>query len=342
MNLPAYLGRRLLFTLPLVIGITLATFLISHVVPADPLGMVLSERAMQNPEIVKAYRERFGLDKPLPEQYAIYLQNLLQGDFGTSIATQRPVSRDLAQFLPATLELSLGAMLVAVLLGLPIGVLAAVRRDRLADHCARIISLIGVSVPVFWLGLLALNLFYFHLNWLPGPGRLDPHLTAPATVTGLLTLDSLLARDLAAFWSSLRHLILPSLVLGSYSMGTISRITRSTLLEALGQDYVRTARAKGLEERAVVLTHALRNALIPTVTVTGLAFGNLMAGAVLTETIFSWPGIGRYAVGAAAFLDFPAIMGVTLLIGFLYVAVNLGVDVAYAFLDPRIRIGRKA
>lgn len=341
MNLAAYLGRRLLFALPLVLGITAATFLIAHVVPADPLGMVLSERAMQNPEIVQAYRERFGLDRPLPEQYVTYLANLLRGDFGTSIATQRPVARDLAQFLPATLELTLGAMLVAVLIGVPLGVVAAMRRDGLADHGARVLALLGVSVPVFWLGLLALNLFYFRLDWLPGPGRLDPYLAPPPTVTGLYTVDGLLAGDLAAFWSSLRHLLLPSFVLGCYSMGSISRITRSALLEALGQDYVRTARAKGLTEPAVVLTHALRNALIPTVTVAGLAFGNLMAGAVLTETIFSWPGVGRYAVGAAAFLDFPAIMGVTLLIGLLYVAVNLGVDVAYALLDPRIRFTRR-
>lgn len=339
MRLWQYIARRIVLTVPLIIGITLMAFVVSHLVPADPLGMVLSERAMANPEIVQAYRARWGLDRPLYEQYLVYLSRLLQGDLGDSIATQRPVREDLAQFLPATLELTLVAMVFTVLMGIPLGVLAAVYRDEWMDHLARVLSLIGVSVPVFWLGLLLLNAFYFHLNWLPGPGRLDPHMTPPPTVTGLITVDSVLAGNWAALVSGLRHLFLPALVLGSYTMGAISRMTRSSLLEVLAQDYMRTARAKGLREWVVIVHHGLRNALIPTVTIIGLAFGDLMSGAVLTETIFSWPGLGRYAVLAASYLDLQAIMGVTIAIATTYVLVNLAVDITYALLDPRIRVG---
>jgi peptide/nickel transport system permease protein len=221
----------------------------------------------------------------------------------------------------------------------PLGVLAAVRRDRWADHLARTGSIVGVSMPVFWLGLLALALFYYRLRVAPGPGRIDPALDPPEVVTGLLLLDSVLGGRWDAFASALHHLALPALVLGAYVMGMITRVTRSSVLEVLAADYVRTARAKGVAERVVIRRHALRNALIPTVTVIGLAFGNLMAGAVMTETIFAWPGIGRYAVDAASKLDFPAIMGVTLFVAVVYVAVNFLVDLAYAWLDPRIRLG---
>ncbi len=339
MRLWQYILRRIVFMVPLLIGVTLMAFIVSHLVPADPLGMVLSERAMNNPEIVQAYRERWGLDKPVHMQYLIYVWNLLHGDFGDSIATQRPVLHDLAQFLPATLELTLAAMVFTIFLGVPFGVLAAIYRDRWPDHVTRVLSTIGVSVPVFWLGLLLLNALYFHLRLLPGPGRLDPYITPPPARTGMITVDSLLAGDLHAFWSALRHLFLPALVLGSYTMGTVSRITRSSLLDVLAQDYIRTARAKGLAEWTVILRHALRNALIPTVTVVGLSFGDLMSGAVLTETIFSWPGMGRYAVLAASYLDLQAIMGVTLVIAFTYVVVNLLVDILYAIIDPRIQVG---
>jgi len=339
MNLLTYTLRRVLTTFPVLLGITLLAFVVTHLIPADPLGIVLSERAMANPEIVQAYRGKWGFDKPLPEQYLIYVTRLLQGDLGTSIATQRAVRDDLAQFFPATIELSLAAILIAIVVGLPLGIVAALYRDGWPDHLARVLSLIGVSVPVFWLGLLALSTFYYNLKWLPGPGRLDARLEPPAVVTGLMTVDSLLAGNLDMWVNSLQHLCLPALVLGAFSMGAISRLTRSSLLEILGQDYVRTARAKGLGERVVILRHALRNALIPVVTVMGLAFGNLMAGAVMTETIFAWPGIGRYAVSAASTLDFPAIMGVTLVVAVVYVAINLVVDVSYALLDPRIRVG---
>lgn len=339
MQLWQYIARRLVLLPVLIIGITLLAFVVSHLVPADPLGMVLSERAMNNPEIVATYRARWGYDRPLPEQYLIYVGRLAHGDLGDSIASQRPVLDDLIQFFPATLELTLAAMLFTIFMGVPLGVLAAIYRDRWVDHLARVLALIGVSVPVFWLGLLLLNVFYFHLNWLPGPGRLDSSLTPPPTVTGLYTVDSLLAGQWQTFRNAVAHLFLPALILGAYTMGAVSRMTRSSLLDVLGQDYMRTAKAKGLSRGQQIMRHALRNALIPTVTIIGLAFGDLMSGAVLTETIFSWPGIGRYAVNAASFLDLQAIMGVTIVIATVYILVNLSADIAYGLLDPRIRLG---
>ncbi|MDR7550669.1 MAG: ABC transporter permease [Armatimonadota bacterium] len=333
-----FVGRRALVTVPVLCLITLIGFVLTYLIPADPLAMVLSERAMANPEIVRAYRERWGLDAPPAVRYVRYVTNLVRGDLGISIATQQPVAEDLKTFVPATVELTLAAMAVAVAVGLPLGVIAAVFRDRWPDHAARVGSLIGVSMPVFWLGLLTLSAFYYRLQVAPGPGRLDPQIVPPPVITGLMVLDALLARDWAVVASALHHLVLPSLVLGAYVMGVITRVTRSSVLEVLAQDFIRTARAKGLAERLVVGRHALRNALIPTITVVGLAFGNLMAGAVMTETIFAWPGIGRYAVDAASKLDFPAIMGVTLFVALVYVLLSVLVDLAYAWMDPRIRL----
>ncbi len=329
----------MLVTVPLFFLITLLGFVLTYLIPADPLAMVLSERAMANPEIVRAYRERWGLDAPPHRRYFTYVGHLLRGDLGTSIATQQPVGEDLRAFVPATIELAATAMIVAVGIGIPLGVVAAARRGGLADHLARTGSIIGVSMPVFWLGLLALTVFYYRLQVAPGPGRLAPGLIPPDVRTGMVLIDSVLAGRWDALADGLHHLMLPALVLGAYVMGTITRVTRSSVIDALTEDYTRTARAKGVGERAVLVRHALRNALIPTVTAVGLAFGNLMAGAVMTETIFAWPGIGRYAVDAAGKLDFPAIMGVTLFVAVVYVAVNFVVDLAYAWLDPRIRFG---
>lgn len=338
-NFWRFIGRRALVTVPVLFLITLIGFMLTYFIPADPLAMVLSERAMANPDIVKAYRERWGLDAPPLVRYLRYMENLVRGDLGRSIATQQPVIKDLKTFIPATVELTLAAMIVAVVIGLPLGVIAAVLRDRWADHLARIGSLIGVSMPVFWLGLLALAVFYYRLQVAPGPGRLDPQLVAPPLVTGLLIVDGALAWDWATVVNAVHHIMLPALVLGTYIMGVITRVTRSSVLEVLAADYIRTARAKGLAERVVIGRHALRNALLPTVTVIGLAFGNLMAGAVMTETIFAWPGIGRYAVDAASKLDFPAIMGVTLFVALVYVVISFLVDLSYAWMDPRIRLG---
>ncbi len=338
MGLLAYLIRRVLITIPLLLLVTLFGFTLTYLIPADPLAMVLSERAMANPQIVQAYRERWGLDKPPHERYLNYVSRLLQGDFGESIATQEPVGRDLMRYFPATMELAVAATLFAVVVGVPLGVIAATQRERWVDHLARFISLVGVCVPVFWLGLLMLALFYYRLQWLPGPGRVNPRLILPPTVTGFLTLDSLIAGNLEVLSSALQHLILPALVLGAYSMSLITRIVRSAMLEVLQQDYIRVARAKGLTERLVIMRHALRNAALPSITSIGLAFGNLMAGAVMTETVFAWPGIGRYAVDAATKLDFAPIMGVTLVVAGMYIVINFVVDVSYAIFNPRVRL----
>jgi peptide/nickel transport system permease protein len=331
------IAQRLLLMLPLMVGMTLISFVVSHTLPADPVGANLGQQAMENPAIVAAFRARWGLDRPLPEQYLTYVGNLLQGNLGTSIRTHLPVGDDLGRYLPASAELAISATLVGTLIGIPFGVVSAVRRNQWIDHVVRGVSLLGVSSPVFWLGLVALYVLYFRLGWLPGPGRLDVGMQEPGHVTGMYTLDSLLTGNWAALASSLRHLILPGLVLASVYVGLVTRMTRSSMLEVLSADYVRTARGKGLRQRSVIYRHALGNALIPTITVLGLAFGDVLAGTVLTETIFSWPGIGRYAYQSAVTLDFPAIMGVSLVIAGVFILVNLATDVAYVLLDPRLR-----
>ena len=318
------------------LGVTLISFIVAHSVPTDPIVSNLGQIASQRPEIVKAFREKWDLDRPLHEQYFTFVRNLTRGEFGTSINTRRAITKDLALFLPATVELATAAVVFALLLGLPLGIFAAVRRDGPIDHLARMVSLIGVSIPIFWLATVSLVLFYATLHWTVGPGRLGPQVERPDYVTGLFTVDSLLDGDFETFKDAVSHLILPGLVLASSIMGIITRITRSSMLEVLSQDYTRTARAKGLRESVVVARHALRNALIPTVTVLGLAYGGLLSGAVMTETIFAWPGLGRYAFQSVRTNDFPAIMGVTFVIGIVFVVVNLFVDLLYGWLDPRI------
>jgi len=333
-----YLGHRLAFAGVAFLGVIVVAFLVAHMVPADPLAVVLSDQATKDPSIRAAYMKRWGLDRPLPEQFLVYLANVAHGDLGESFTTRRPVLRDLAQFLPATIELAGAALVVSLIFGVPLGVWAAVRHNRSADHAARLLSLVGAASPIFWTGLIALYVFYYLLRWAPGPGQVDPRQALPPAVTGFLIADSLIAGRVDVFLSALAHLVLPALVLGWFIMGLIARTTRSALLEVLKADFVRTARAKGLEDRRVVGFHALRNALIPVLTVTGLAFASLLSGAVLTETVFAWPGIGRYAVTAATRLDYPAILGVTMLTAVIYITVNLIVDLLYGVLDPRIRI----
>lgn len=330
-----FLLKRLILMAVVLLGVTVITFTLSHVIPADPVAAAMGDRATEA-EIARA-RQLLGLDKPLPVQFAIYMSGLLQGDLGESIRNRRPVALDLRTYLPATIELATGAILIAVLVGIPTGVVSAVYKDRWQDQVTRVFSLTGVSLPVFYLALVLLAIFYSKLGWLPGPGRLGPYTTPPLRVTGLMLVDATLAGNLIALKDALWHLVLPSFVLGFHSVAIITRMTRSSMLEVLGQDYVRTARAKGLTERLVIFRHALRNAMIPTVTVIGLAFGSLLAGAVLTETIFSWPGIGRYATDSVVNLDIPAILGVTLVAAVVYSSANLLVDVVYALLDPRIR-----
>jgi peptide/nickel transport system permease protein len=331
-----YIARRLGLMVVAALGVTLISFIVSHAVPADPVVSNLGQIASQRPEIVQAFREKWGLDKPLHEQYLTFVKNLLRGELGTSINTRRAVTKDLGLFMPATIELATAAVLFALVMGIPLGIFAAIRRDGPIDHLARATSLIGVSIPIFWLATVSLVLFYATLHWTVGPGRLGPQMERPDIFTGLFTVDSLIAGDFETFQSAAAHLILPGLVLASSVMGLVTRVTRSSMLEVLSQDYTRTARAKGLSERRVVARHALRNALIPTVTVLGLAYGGLLSGAVMTETIFNWPGLGRYAFQAVVTNDFPAIMGVTFVIGIMYVFVNLVVDLLYGWLDPRI------
>ncbi|GAC1445886.1 MAG: ABC transporter permease [Chloroflexota bacterium] len=339
MSIYVFIARRILLMIPILIGITLVAFIVSHAVPADPIIANLGQRAQDDPSIVARYRHEWGLDKPLPIQYVVYVWNLLHGDLGVSITSRRSVVSDLRQYFPATLELSTAATIFSVIIGIPLGVLAAVRRNRPADHISRLFSLIGISTPVFWLGLLGLIVFYHHFGWFPGSGQIDVGIPMPRTITGMLVIDSVMGGNWQALANSLWHLVLPAVVLGLYTLGIVTRMTRGSMLEVLAQDYIRTARAKGVRNTTVLFRHALRNAIIPTLTLVGLAYGSLLSGAVLTETIFSWPGIGLYATSTASGLDFPAIMGVALLTAFIFVVLNLIVDVLYIVVNPQIRVG---
>jgi len=333
-----YIVRRLLSLPLLLLGIVSIAFLISHFTQGDPLSSIVSERQMDDEQAVAAAKARWGLDKSLPEQYLVYVGNLLTGDLGISFRTKQPVSQDLLERLPATLELVIAAMLFGSLTGIALGVVAARFRDRPVDQGVRVWALVGSSTPVFWSGLILLYIFSVVLGWLPGPGRLDARSTPPSGMTGFLTIDALLLGDMELFWDAVHHLILPALVLGWTVMGVVLRLVRASMLDVLSQDYITAARARGAGELRVLLNHALRNALVPTLTIIGFTFAYLITGAVLTEAIFSWTGIGSYAVDAARSLDYPAIMGVTIVGGAAFLLTNLITDIAYAFADPRIRL----
>lgn len=332
----AFLARRLAGLILVLAGVSVFTFTLAQLVPVDPAAAALGQNARE--EQIAAYREELGLDLPVWQQYFNYVRRLLRGDLGASIRTRRPVADDLRDFLPATIELSLAALLVALFFGIPLGMLAALRRNTWLDGAARVVALVGGSLPIFYLGLLLLGLFYRQLRWLPGPGRLDSTLQPPTTITGLYTIDSLITGNWPVLQNSLYHLILPALTLGYFSTAVLLRMTRSAMLEVLNQDYVRTARAKGLREQMVIWRHVLKNALPPVLTVTGITFGSLLSGAVLTETIFNWPGLGRYATTSVTSLDFPAVMGVTLVAAIIYPVVNTLVDIGYHLVDPRVRM----
>lgn len=331
-----YVVSRLGLSVVMALLATLVIFLIANTVPGDPVLAQLGDVAASNKEFVAAWRAKYGLDLPLWERYFVFLKGLVHGDLGISIASQRPVLDDIEQFAPATLELASAGFLLALVVGIPLGIIAAVRRDSWIDHLARLVSLVGVSSPTFWLAFIMLALFYGGLQIAPGPGRLDPIAFPPPTVTGLYLADTALAGDWAAFRDALAHLILPSLVLAAATLGLLTRTTRASMLESMQQDYVRMARAKGLSEWRVILGHVLPNALIPVVTLGGLAYANLLTGAVMTETVFSWPGLGRYTFRSAAALDFPAIMGITLIVAVAYLVINLLIDISYALMDPRV------
>ena len=331
-----YITSRLGTTVVMALLATLVIFLIANTVPGDPVLAQLGDVAASNKEFVAEWRARYGLDLPMWHRYWIFLTGLLQGDLGQTIASQRPVLDDIREYVPATLELATVSFLLSLAVGIPLGVMAAVKRDTWVDHLARVVSLIGVSSPTFWLAFIVLAIFYGGLEIAPGPGRLDPIALPPPSVTGLLLIDATIAGDWATLRDAAAHLVLPSIVLAAATLGLITRTTRASMLESIQQDYVRTARAKGLKGSRVVIGHVLRNALIPVMTLGGLAYANLLTGAVMTETIFSWPGLGRYTFRSAAALDFPAIMGITLVVAFVYLLINLLIDVSHALLDPRV------
>jgi peptide/nickel transport system permease protein len=331
-----YAVSRLVSSAVMVLLATLVIFCIANTVPGDPVLTQLGDMAASNPATVAEFRHKWGLDLPIYQRYWIFLDGLAHGDLGDSIASRRPVLADIEDYAPATIELASVSFALSLLVGLPLGVLAAVKRDSWIDHAARAVSLVGVSAPTFWLAFIMLAVFYGALNWAPGPGQLDPVSFPPDRITGLVLIDSAWVGDWDTFHDALAHLVLPSIVLAGATLGLITRTTRAAMLEALSADYVRVARAKGLLARVVVLGHALPNAMLPVVTLGGLAYANLLAGAVMTETVFSWPGLGRYTFQSAVSLDFPAIMGITTIVASVFVLVNLAVDFSYALLDPRV------
>ena len=330
-----FLARRLILLLVVLIGLSAFTFALTHLVPTDPARAALGFDA--SPDMVTQYRREMGLDRSLPVQYGLYLRNLVRGDLGVSIMTRRSVAEDLARAIPATLELTLASLVLSVVIGGALGVLAAVRRGGLTDMLATAVPVAQLSIPVFVLGLLLLLVFYRILGWLPFGGRLDPSLTL-APITGLYTVDALVHGDWKALRSAVLHLILPAVALSNLTLAEMTRMTRSAMLETLGHDYIRTARSKGLPERRVIAHHVLKNAAIPVLTVMGLRVGFLLGGAVITETIFSWPGIGRYAWEGARNVDLNVVMGVTLVVALAYALINVAVDVLYGALDPRVRL----
>jgi dipeptide transport system permease protein len=333
-----FLLTRASLVVPTFIGITLLAFILVHAVPGDPIQVMAGEYAV-SPERHAELLHSYGLDRPLSIQYLRYVGHVLDGDLGRSLITHVPVLDEFGALFPATVELSLAAMLFAVLVGLPAGILAAVRRNTILDHGVMGVSLAGYSMPIFWWGLLLILLFSNTLGWTPVSGRIDVAFDIEP-VTGFLLIDALLAGDSDAFMSTLGHLVLPAIVLGTIPLAVIARMTRSAMLEVLGEDYIRTARAKGLVPVRVIGVHALRNALIPVVTVIGLQIGYLFAGAILTETVFSWPGVGKWLVDSIFRRDYPVLQGGMLLIGTLVMIINLAVDLLYGLINPRIRYRR--
>jgi dipeptide transport system permease protein len=330
-----FLLRRVALIVPTFIGVTLLAFALIHLIPGDPVENLSGERGMD-----PARRERllheFGLDRPLPVQYASYIAQILRGDLGTSLTTHESVAQEFATLFPATVELAFFALVFAVIAGLPAGILAAVRRNTAADYTVMGLSLAGYSMPIFWWALLLILFFSVQLGWTPVSGRIAVQYDVPA-VTGLMLIDTLRAGDVAAFRSALSHLILPTIALGTIPLAVIARMTRSSMLEVLREDYVRAARAKGLPRWRVIVVHALRNALIPVITVVGLQVGLLLSGAILTETIFSWPGVGNWLIHGVQSRDYPVVQGGILLIATIVITVNLIVDMLYGVVNPRIR-----
>jgi peptide/nickel transport system permease protein len=329
-----YLLRRLALAVPTLLGVSLLVFFMLHSAGGDPAQLILGSRA--DPASLAALRQEMGLDRPLPAQYVAFLGGAIRGDFGRSYRSNTSVTAEIAARFPATIELAVSAMAIALIVGGVIGALAAVRRYSFLDYFSSAVVLLGVSIPTFWLGLIFIIVFALWLRWLPISGRIDPRLGADPSAP-FLTVTSVLQGNWSVANDALRHLILPALTLAAWPAAIVARMTRASLIEALNQDYVRTARGKGLSERLIVAGHAARNALLPVLTVVGLEFGTLLGGAVITETIFSWPGLGQLTVSAIAARDYAMVQGVVLLLAAVFILLNLLVDVLYAVLDPRIR-----
>ena len=330
-----FIGRRLLQLIPVLFGVSLVVFFMVRAIPGDPAQILLGQTA--TPEAVAEVRTRLGLDKPVVVQYLLFLRDAATGDLGNSIVEGKPVTTTLLDKFPATLELALAALFFAVVVGVPVGVISAVRQYSLIDRAASVVALTGVSMPIFWLGMIFVVVFTVNLGLLPFPGRVGNDVSF-TSYTGVYTLDTLITLNFPALWDVLKHLIMPAVALGTIPMAVITRMTRSSMLEVMNEDYVRTARAKGVVPWRVVFRHALRNAMLPTVTVIGLQFGLLMGGAILTETIFTWNGIGQFAIQSIDGRDYAGIQGVVLYGAIFFVLINLLVDVLYAILDPRVRL----
>lgn len=333
-----HLTRRVILLVPVLLAVTAVTFFLSHVVPGDPARLIAGLNATT--EQVDALRSELGLDRPLTTQYAVYMRDLVHGDLGTALSNSQPVSSNLGDFFPATFELAVAALLLSIVIGIPAGVVSAIRRDRFLDHVSRVGSIVGVALPVFVLGIIFVFVFYFKLGLFPSGGRvgdgvLEAHPLDP--ITHLMVVDSLITWNIPVFRDALWHLALPAFTLSLAITARIVRTTRASMLEALSEPYIATARAKGVPEWRVVWVHGLRNALIPIVTILGISFGYLLGGALLIEEIFDWPGLGRYAFEAIQFLDYPSIQGITLVATISFVCANLLVDLLYVALDPRIR-----
>ncbi|MGH7067680.1 MAG: ABC transporter permease [Acetobacteraceae bacterium] len=333
--MPGFLARRFGMMLLMLGGLVVIVFLISNVAPADPAALAAGPDA--TPAMIATIRHQYGLDKPLTVQFVRYLDQLAHGDLGHSVVTGHLVTTDLAEYVPATLELVLLAMLFAVVVGVPVGMLAAVRRNRPTDHVVRVLAVSGMALPEFWVGLLLLLLFSLWLGWLPTGGQLAVATAPPPPITGMVLVDALLEGYFGVFGEALRHAVLPAFVLSLPALASVVRVNRAEMIEVLQSDYVVAARAHGIRPARIIGVLALKNAMLPTLAMIGLRFGFMLGGTVLVETVFDWPGIGLYAVNAATSADFKPVMGVTLVIGLMFMLANLAVDVAYGWLDPRVR-----
>lgn len=330
-----YIFKRILLIIPILFGISLLTFFISNTIPGDPARLAAGPYA--DAEVIEELRHKMGLNDPVYEQYGRYISGVIQGDLGMSNYSHQPVIEDVKAYFPATLELTLFSMVITILIGVPFGLISANKKDKIADQATRIIALIGVAMPAFWLGIIFLLFFYLKLGILPGSGRLDTGLSPPEKLTGMYTFDALFTGNWVVFKSALIHLILPGVTQAAITIGMITRMTRSSMLEVLQSNYIRTAYAKGGSESRVLYGHGLRNGMMPVLTLLGMTFGHSLGGSVLVESVFSWPGIGKYAVNAITYLDFPAVMAVTMLIAVLFIIVNLIIDILYHVVDPRLK-----